>query len=361
MSLANADRSIGEVVAYFTSFGIEAGLLVPTETGLAKSIMDAHAPLRDFLKAKGVHDYGSQEQGPDAKRVIKAFFVTEAGLVETQASLYRPVTKQGDPRIWFSQLGRHARAGNVLAILGAPDALYVINASDKALLAAGRSTASTLGRLIEKLAPKVNPVATELLERLREISGRGYIPSLRNGPTGVGFTLESVLGIRANSEKTPDYKGIELKSSRVSRAGSVTTRSTLFAAVPDWKSSRITKARAILDEYGYVSEEGRRQLYCSLSDKPNSQGFFLQVDTPDDTLHAMNQRSGAADADRVVQWAMPRLRTALRAKHRETFWVKARTLNLFSRSTSSGTIWRGERSRYSGELGLFAIGSGLTC
>ena len=31
---------------------------------------------------------------------------------------------------------------------------------------------------------------------------------------GVGYTLETLLGIAANSSKAPDYKGIEIKSGR---------------------------------------------------------------------------------------------------------------------------------------------------
>ena len=53
---------------------------------------------------------------------------------------------------------------------------------------------------------------------LAEISRQGFIRTMGTGDTGVGYTPKALLGIEANSKKTPDYKGIELKSSRTSKA-----------------------------------------------------------------------------------------------------------------------------------------------
>ncbi|UWX03664.1 hypothetical protein H1235_12650 [Pseudoxanthomonas sp. NC8] len=60
--LSAADVDIPEVIRYFTRRGIEATFLVPTETGL-KSIMDATAPVRVFLKQAGIHDFDEQPHG----------------------------------------------------------------------------------------------------------------------------------------------------------------------------------------------------------------------------------------------------------------------------------------------------------
>ena len=76
------------------------GFIVPTETGLKKSIMDATAMVRFFLKFAGLHDYNSQNQGPTNKVVIESFLVHTNKLEKTKTSLYRPKTKKGDPRIW---------------------------------------------------------------------------------------------------------------------------------------------------------------------------------------------------------------------------------------------------------------------
>ena len=107
--------------------------LVPTPTGYKKSIMDAIAPVRDLLYDSHVHDFQMQPQGPDNKHVVPAFFVQSNGLVETQASLYRPITKKGDPRIWFYDLKKHCHPCNLLALTVIDEAIYIFNLSDPAV------------------------------------------------------------------------------------------------------------------------------------------------------------------------------------------------------------------------------------
>lgn len=324
MSLQSADRPIVDVVAFFAKYGLEVGLLVPTATGLVKSIMDSHATLRDYLVAHNVHDYLTQRQGPDDKKLKDAWMVTREGMKHSRASLYRPNTKTGDPRIWFSGLPNYAKAGNVVAVLAAPDGLYIINASDLDLLDTAKQPSSPLALLLQRLKPKPNPAVAELLEMLRSIAGKRYVRTLRPGPTGVGYTLETMLGIRANSSKEPDYKGIEIKSTRVGSKGKAKTRGSLFSAIPDWNQSAFDNPVKLLAEFGWTSK-GKLRLTCSLSNTPNTKGLFLEVDDEPDILHALKHMDDSDAAKHVVQWALPRLRSVLAAKHGETFWVKART------------------------------------
>ena len=60
---------------------------------------------------------------------------------------------------------------------------------------------------------------TQLKEKLSDINRMGYVVSLRKGPTGVGYTLETLLGVEENNLRTPDLGNIELKSRRIN-AGS---------------------------------------------------------------------------------------------------------------------------------------------
>ena len=43
--------------------GIDVCFLVPTETGLKKSIMDATQDVRLYLKNKNLHDFDAQKKG----------------------------------------------------------------------------------------------------------------------------------------------------------------------------------------------------------------------------------------------------------------------------------------------------------
>lgn len=78
--------------------GLDCAFLYLTANGLKKSILDAVLPLRTLLKESGVHDFGNQLQGEPAKVLVPAILFSEDRRVDVEASLYRPVTKQGDPR-----------------------------------------------------------------------------------------------------------------------------------------------------------------------------------------------------------------------------------------------------------------------
>ena len=54
----------------------------------------------------------------------------------------------------------------------------------------------------------------ELIEKLREIKEMVYIKTHRAGTTGIGKTLEDLLGIKENNIPGPNAAMIELKSAR---------------------------------------------------------------------------------------------------------------------------------------------------
>lgn len=64
----------------------------------------------------------------------------------------------------------------------------------------------------------------QLKDRLSEIKQMGFVVSLRRSNTGIGYTLETLLGLEENNLKTPDFGDIELKSQR----NGVSNRVTMF-------------------------------------------------------------------------------------------------------------------------------------
>ena len=321
--LGISDRPIEPVIEILAQNGIEAGYLVPTTVGLEKSILDAHGGLKDYFHISEFHDYVNQSQGVAGKKIVQGFFVTPKGLESTQVSLYRPETKSGDARIWIYGLKDKVKAGNLLIILAHKNALYVINASDRVMLSNAGLLHTEFYSVIQKITESSNSIAMELLGRLKVIAGNGWITSLKSGPTGVGFTIEEMLGIPANNKKTPDYKGIEIKAGRRGLGGEPLNRTTLFSKTPNWKQSKIGRGLELLDSYGYRVEE-RLQLYCSLSNTPNTLGHYLEVQDDDSLLHAMHKTLGAnPKISNVLLWDMGLLRSVIAKKHKETFWVKA--------------------------------------
>jgi hypothetical protein len=64
-------------IKILTSENIEMCFLMPTATGLQKSIMDATAAFRLFLYERSIHDYGTQGQGPQHKHTIRSHIALE--------------------------------------------------------------------------------------------------------------------------------------------------------------------------------------------------------------------------------------------------------------------------------------------
>ena len=285
--------------------------------------MDATLSFRGFLLESSIHDYAKQKQGPTHKVLVPANLVYADRCVKTVASLYRPVTKQGDPRIWFHRLQTYCKPTDLLAIIAHDGELYVFNMSDKAIVQAFGVPGAYPHDILTECAEILSSTANELLGKLRKIHSRGFIKGIGHGDTDVGMTLEHLLQIQPNSQKTPDYKGIELKASR--RLGqtvkniSPSKRITLFTNTPDWKRSKMN-AKEILQTFGYCDTTGRLQLYCTVCNKPNQQGLYLDAHDEIDLINKAKTEKYTGD---VAVWALETLKSRLAEKHHETFWVQA--------------------------------------
>jgi len=117
-----------------------------------------------------------------------------------------------------------------------------------------------------------------------------------------------------NSSKSPDYKGIELKSFRDSRG----TRKSLFAKTPNWELSKFKSRVEILDNFGYW-EKGVFRLYNTIRGTGrNAQGLILNIEYENDWLVENSDKPEIGD---FLVWELAVLKNALLKKHKETFWV----------------------------------------
>jgi hypothetical protein len=304
-------------IKILTKNQVSLSLIEPTETGLKKSIMDATGSVRNFLKENNIHDYDIQGQGPENKVQIDAIIYQDFQVIQSIASLYRPQTKKGDPRIWFSGLTKIANPNDLIAMIFYSGSFHIFNLTQlnvEALL--NSNLINPLKELISEISGKANEVAFELLAMLRKVASSGPIPSMVAADTSVGRTLETALGIDINSSKQPDYKGIELKSFRSSR----TNRKNLFAQVPEWSLSKFKSSAEILDAFGYHREEDFK-LYCTVSAiTRNSQGLALRLDSD---IKQLVENSDKPEIGDFVVWTLNTLHNRLLEKHKETFWVEA--------------------------------------
>jgi len=309
-------------IKLLTENSVELTLIEPTKTGLGKSIMDATGSVRSYLKEKLVHDYDNQMQGQAYKIFINSYLVDAGSLIRSTASLYRPVSKKGDPRIWFKSLPAYVKANDILGIIEFDNDLYVLNITriDVERLLKSKIV-NPLQDLVTQIKSISNFVADELIGLLRKVAKMGPVPAMLKADTAIGRTLEKLLGIDINSSKKPDYKGIEIKSFRDERAN----RKSLFAQVPDWSASKFKSSAEILNNFGY-SRGTDYKLYCTVSTLVrNSQGLKLNMNTKINQLLENSDKTGIGD---FVVWALETLHKRLLEKHNETFWIAADSLQI---------------------------------
>lgn len=102
----------------------------------------------------------------------------------------------------------------------------------------------------------------DFIREYSKIISRGWVKTHRAGPTGIGKTLEDLLGIAENNIDGPDFGDYELKSGRQD-AGSMLT---IFTKTPLPRGS-VKRLRA---EFGYSSDvydNEEKVLHATLSAK----------------------------------------------------------------------------------------------
>ncbi len=297
-------------LALLNAAGIESVPLFLTATGYRKAICDATDSMRVFLLKHSIHDFSSQGQGLDNKIIRQIQFLTEDGIRFMNMSLYRPVTKRGDPRFWVHGWKRFIHPDSVLVFFYDSDSLCAVNLSSVNL------AAPFVSAYLLRHAEQTARIALELLAKLRGLAGTP-LPATCEGDTAIGRAVETALDIPINSSKNPDYKGIELKSKRRQSA----TRNGLFAQVPDFTISPVTNFGEFLNRFGY-EHDGRYLLNCTVStQKVNSQGLILSLSDMDRVLWERHRQ--ATSDEKIFVWPMEKLENRLKEKHQETFWIKA--------------------------------------
>jgi hypothetical protein len=115
-----------------------------------------------------------------------------------------------------------------------------------------------------------------LQKKLKEIEAMGFVETHRLSDTGIGKTLEDLLGIKENNIPLPDIGEVaELKSYR----SSAKSMMTLFTLEPLPKGG--DRDRLLLDGFGYSKRDNGRlkELHSTLSCKKyNAQSLKLCVE-----------------------------------------------------------------------------------
>ena len=157
---------------------------------------------------------------------------------------------------------------------------------------------------------------SELVIGLKKIKELGFVKTHRAGNTGIGKTLEDLLGIEENNFAGPDGVLTELKSARKSAKSML----TLFTKSPLPKSAN----SMLLQKYGYPSKKGNgnKELHTtvnaiSFNTLKGKIGFKIGIKS--DKIEIIGQKK---ESD-VPYWDKETLKERFETKYHQLLYVKA--------------------------------------
>ena len=143
----------------------------------------------------------------------------------------------------------------------------------------------------------------KLLEKeFTRVKELGLVKSLRKGPTGIGFTFETLLNKKEDQSSTPDFRSIELKCKYAYSKSPL----ALFNCSPFRDGEFAT--RYIFETYGYHAYNNPdndiifyRRLYSNYSLDYNGYKFNLQVDYDKKQILMIARKNGKF-VENVCYW-----------------------------------------------------------
>lgn len=153
-----------------------------------------------------------------------------------------------------------------------------------------------------------------LIEKLKRLRRRSFLPIQGAGAGRFGLTLEYYLNIPQNNSKIPDFMGIELKTKHDN------SLQTLFSRVPS-RYLACEDKKQLLQNYGYYDKSrNRRALYTSFNNTIDSLGFYLSTES--DRIVVNRNKLEVLDYNNSV------LENALLSKHNETAYLSVSSRRL---------------------------------
>jgi len=353
----------------------EFALVRITETMLSKSTIDANKSIVELMRLYSYFDFNSAIDGE--KTYLPIRILTASGWIESVTSLYRPnakPNKPGDPRLWPRGIVGAVTAGNLLLITINDDHLTLIPllsdlVTDEILneefptqklsylleIEEEKPSASEAPVSLDRVEDFTSPYRDQLdisleadtsdtalssdqnsnvalwlkrvVGKLRDNVDRWLLSCSpqKSNPKDVGDTLEAKFGLKVNNDGTADYHGIELKTKRRKSK----TPDTLFSQIPDADLTPLRTAKEIILTYGYPSRkphrEGFTELFVTVSNSPNPQGLYLQVNDDSQTveMRCTGKEGYNLEDHKVAVWTYEILKERLFEKHPVTAWILA--------------------------------------
>lgn len=172
----------------------------------------------------------------------------------------------------------------------------------------------------------------DFIAEFKKIRDMGWIKTHRKGNTGIGKTIEDLLGIPENNNHAPDFDKYELKSKRIGTSSML----TLFTKSPCPRSAN----KYLLDKYGYirdVSDEKRAKiLHTTLSANK-----FVKI--------------GPADKYLKIKYDENKIWIASDTEDENVYWDKNELKKSFEQKYQGAFVYVYAETRYDGECEEFCF------
>lgn len=130
----------------------------------------------------------------------------------------------------------------------------------------------------------------KLIIELKSIEQMGFVESMREYSTGIGYTLESLLEISENRSREPDWGKYEIKTKRKGK----NNNSSLF--VPEWRYEKFPNWKELVKELGeqYQSKKdpikkGKALLHAAPYGEPERNGWYIDFNKNNDLFLKQNE------------------------------------------------------------------------
>lgn len=313
---------INSIQKYFRG---DYALIRLSPTMLHKNIIDASYIFRFMLENNNLVQYSNLI----GKKYLNIKLVLNKTVSEVRTSFYTANTRK-DPRFWMSCAHNYIPANTLVYFTIYNNELYAFPLIDE--YQSDEEFCNLLSLISGINLEDDTKILIELTDKLKSIYNNQWIESVspyKLNPKDAGDTLESKLGIKANSLISADYKGkVELKT----KLDTSTTKDTLFSMVPDWSISEIPSSPEMILTYGYPTNKPKKypdfiDLYVTVSNVPNNQGLFMTVDYKNELIIQKHRDLLGNEVD-VCCWNFKDVKSRLESKHPKTMWIVAESCEL---------------------------------
>ena len=163
----------------------------------------------------------------------------------------------------------------------------------------------------------------DFIKEYKKIVAMGWVKTHRSGPTGIGKTLEDLLGITENNIDGPDFGDYELKSCRIDSNSML----TMFTKTPQPRGA----ASTLREKFGYSSDaydNDEKVLHATLSADRfvaiANTGHSLKVSCSDSKIAII-----AEDGNEYAYWTKEELKKTFEKKYKNKF--------VYAKAHSQGT------------------------